>query len=105
MPKLTYQAHIRLNGSNAKEHPVFRELTRARQYFDKIKDAEGKGQEKHNISLNKAVANRIVKHALVRVLACTKVLWVDDSIRLAMDKAWLELDNQRQGMLFIRQRF
>ena len=72
VPKLTCQAYVRLNGFNAKEHPVFRELTRVRQYFDKIKDAESKGQEKNSMSLDRAVTNRIVKHALVRFPAWPK---------------------------------
>ena len=74
MPKLTCQAYVRLNGIDAKEHPVFRELSRVRQYFDKIKDAESKGQGGKSMSIDKAVANRIVKHALVSFPARTNVL-------------------------------
>ena len=73
-PKLTCQAYVRLNGINAKEHPAFRELSRVRQYFDKIKDVESKGQGGKSMSIDKAVANRIVKHALVRFPARTNVL-------------------------------
>ncbi|CAL3968376.1 unnamed protein product, partial [Diplocarpon coronariae] len=32
--------YLRLHGVNAREHPVFKELTRVKQYFDKIKAAE-----------------------------------------------------------------
>lgn len=56
-------SYLRLNGVNAKEHPVFRELTRVKQYFDKIKDAEtGDGPRPTN--LDKAAAGRFIKHAL-----------------------------------------
>lgn len=58
-------AFLRLNGVNAKEHPVFRELTRLKQYFEKIKIAEN-GEVKRELSLNKPAAGRIIKHALVR---------------------------------------
>ena len=58
-------ALLRINGVNAKEHPVFRELTRVKQYFDKIKAVETSGAKRENISLNQEAAGRIVKHALV----------------------------------------
>ena len=59
-------AFLRLNGVNAKEHPVFRELTRLKQYFEKIKIAETGEVKRENLSLNKSAAGRIIKHALVR---------------------------------------
>jgi len=55
---------IRLNGADAKQHPVFRELTRVKQYFDKIKEIETGPEKRENMSLDKAAASRIVKHAL-----------------------------------------
>lgn len=57
-------AYLRLNGVNAKEHPVFRELTRVKQYFEKIKAAEGV-VDKPTVKLDKAAAGRFIKHALV----------------------------------------
>ena len=57
-------AYLRLNGVNSKEHPVFREITRVKQYFEKIKAAESAGT-KQNVTLNKAAAGRFIKHALV----------------------------------------
>lgn len=59
-------AFLRLNGVNAKEHPVFRELTRLKQYFEKIKIAESGELKRNNMSLNRPAAGRIIKHALVR---------------------------------------
>ncbi|MCJ1248617.1 hypothetical protein MMC30_005835 [Trapelia coarctata] len=53
---------VRLNGVNAKEHPVYRELTRVKQYFDKIKDHEFPAQK--TLELDKPAAARIVNHAL-----------------------------------------
>ncbi|KAI4870310.1 Sas10/Utp3/C1D family-domain-containing protein [Hypoxylon rubiginosum] len=51
---------LRLNGVNAKEHPVFKELTRVRQYFDKIKNAENPPQKPEQ-SLNKEAAIRFIR--------------------------------------------
>ena len=65
--QLNEEAYLRLNGVNAKEHPVFRELTRVKQYFEKIKAAETvSDKSRPNTQLNKAAANRFIKHALVR---------------------------------------
>ncbi|KAI0384364.1 Sas10/Utp3/C1D family-domain-containing protein [Hypomontagnella monticulosa] len=51
---------LRLNGVNAKEHPVFKELTRVRQYFDKIKNIENPPQ-KPGQTLNKEAAIRFIR--------------------------------------------
>ena len=61
--KLIIIAYFRLNGVNSKDHPVFRELTRVKQYFEKIKAAESAGT-KQAVKLNKAAAGRFIKHAL-----------------------------------------
>jgi len=61
---LTMIAYLRLNGVNAKEHPVFRELTRVKQYFEKTKRAESVGTNKGSMALDKAAAGRFIKHAL-----------------------------------------
>ncbi|KAI0883837.1 Sas10/Utp3/C1D family-domain-containing protein [Annulohypoxylon maeteangense] len=54
---------LRLNGVDAKEHAVFKELTRVRQYFDKIKNAENPPQkpERPDQTLNKEAAIRFIK--------------------------------------------
>lgn len=57
-------AYLRLNGVNAKEHPVFKELTRVKQYFQKIKDIETP-PEKPTMALDKQAAGRFIKHGLV----------------------------------------
>ncbi|KAI9784720.1 MAG: hypothetical protein M1816_000723 [Peltula sp. TS41687] len=57
-------SYLRLHGTNAKEHPVYRELTRVKQYFEKIKAAEKKATKRENLSLDKQAAGRIIKHAL-----------------------------------------
>lgn len=60
-------AYLRLQGVNAKDHPVFVELTRVKQYFEKVQEVES---SKMDIApknhLDKAAANRFIKHALVR---------------------------------------
>ncbi|GAB7356029.1 hypothetical protein MBLNU459_g6648t2 [Dothideomycetes sp. NU459] len=56
-------SYLKLNGVDAKEHPVFLELTRVKEYFGKIKVAES-APVKRNTALDKAAAGRFVKHAL-----------------------------------------
>ncbi|KAI2610445.1 Sas10/Utp3/C1D family-domain-containing protein [Hypoxylon sp. NC1633] len=51
---------LRLSGVNAKEHPVFKELTRVRQYFEKIKNAETP-PAKPEQTLNKEAAIRFIR--------------------------------------------
>ncbi|KAI2604764.1 Sas10/Utp3/C1D family-domain-containing protein [Hypoxylon fragiforme] len=51
---------LRLNGVNAKEHPVFKELTRVRQYFEKIKNIENPPQKPEK-TLNKEAAIRFIR--------------------------------------------
>lgn len=58
---------------NAKEHPVFRELTRVKQYFEKIKGLEN-GPEERNMTLDKQAAGRFIKHGLV----CLALVSPDD---------------------------
>ncbi|KAJ5555570.1 hypothetical protein N7535_008005 [Penicillium sp. DV-2018c] len=54
---------LRLHRDDAKEHPVFRELTRVRQYFEKIQALETEPEER-NLALDKAAAGRFIKHGL-----------------------------------------
>ncbi|CAD6592483.1 MAG: hypothetical protein ASARMPRED_006306 [Alectoria sarmentosa] len=56
-------SYLRLNDVNSKEHPVFRELTRVKQYFEKIKATES-AETKQNVTLDKAAAGRFIKQAL-----------------------------------------
>lgn len=51
---------LRLNGSDAKSHPVFAELNRVKEYFGKIKTAEGTG-EKPKARVDKGAAGRFIK--------------------------------------------
>ncbi|KAJ5520532.1 Sas10/Utp3/C1D [Penicillium fimorum] len=56
-------SYLRLHGVDAKQHPVFRELTRVKQYFDKIKALETEPEERP-MTLDKAAAGRFIKHGL-----------------------------------------
>ncbi|PTU21926.1 hypothetical protein P175DRAFT_0492539 [Aspergillus ochraceoroseus IBT 24754] len=56
-------SYLRLHGVNAKEHPVFRELTRVKQYFEKIKALETE-PEQRTMTLDKQAASRFIKHGL-----------------------------------------
>jgi exosome complex protein LRP1 len=62
-------AYLRLNGVKAREHPVFQELTRVKQYFDKIKAAETPVEKRENMSIDKQAAARFIKAGLVSELA------------------------------------
>jgi hypothetical protein len=57
-------ASLRLNSVDAKSHPVFTELTRVRQYFDKIQKIETPPEKRQN-SLNTNAAIRFLKADLV----------------------------------------
>ncbi|KAL9044495.1 MAG: hypothetical protein Q9206_007388, partial [Seirophora lacunosa] len=57
-------SYLRLNGINAKEHAVFQEIGRVKQYFEKIRNVEDAGLKRQIPSLDKAAADRIIKHAL-----------------------------------------
>lgn len=71
-------AWLRLHGVNAKEHPVFRELTRVKQYFEKIKELET-GPEQRTLKLDKEAASRFIKHGLVG-----SILGVGSSLSMAV---------------------
>ncbi|MCJ1423147.1 hypothetical protein MMC29_001028 [Sticta canariensis] len=58
-------SYLRLNSVNAKEHPIFSELSRVKQYFEKIRNAESGDARTAAVSLDKAAAGRFIKHALV----------------------------------------
>lgn len=49
---------------NAKDHRVFREITRVKQYFGKIEALE-KEPEQRSMTLDKEAAGRFIKHGLV----------------------------------------
>lgn len=57
-------AYLKLHGVDAKQHSVFRELTRVKQYFDKIKALETEPEERP-MTLDKGAAGRFIKHGLV----------------------------------------
>ena len=80
------KAYLRLNGVNSKEHPVFRELARVKQYFEKIKAAESAGT-KRNVTLDKAAAGRFINKALVGSKSCArKFAGADFGFRLEIRK-------------------
>ncbi|KAL5331528.1 hypothetical protein ACEPPN_001062 [Leptodophora sp. 'Broadleaf-Isolate-01'] len=59
---LQITTYLRLNGIKAREHPVFKELTRVKQYFDKIKAIETPVER--NMAVDKAAAARFIKAGL-----------------------------------------
>ena len=84
-------AYLRLQGVKAREHPVFRELTRVKQYFEKIKAAENpvnqEAGKRDNLGLNKGAVQRIIAAGLVSRLffyPLKEQLLIDLLFRLAM---------------------
>ncbi|KAI6927478.1 hypothetical protein KC355_g16668, partial [Hortaea werneckii] len=51
---------LRLNGVDAKSHPVFQDLNRVKEYFEKIKAAETTGT-KRSTQVDKDAAGRFIK--------------------------------------------
>ncbi|KAK3388965.1 hypothetical protein B0T20DRAFT_447403 [Sordaria brevicollis] len=54
---------LRLNGVDAKEHAIFTELTRVRQYFQKIQEIENPPKEREQ-TVNKEAAARFIRSDL-----------------------------------------
>ncbi|TKA23949.1 hypothetical protein B0A50_06455 [Salinomyces thailandicus] len=54
---------LRLNGVEAKSHPVFQELNRVKEYFQKTKAAETVGT-KRSTQVDKGAAGRFIKNGL-----------------------------------------
>jgi len=54
-------SYLKLSNVDAKAHPIFKELSRVKAYFEKIKSVENKGPQP---KLNTDAANRFIKHAL-----------------------------------------
>ncbi|TKA74239.1 hypothetical protein B0A55_05690 [Friedmanniomyces simplex] len=54
---------LRLNGVDAKAHPIFQELNRVKEYFAKIKTAETGGAKRGTV-VNKEAAGRFIRHGL-----------------------------------------
>lgn len=64
---------LRLQGIDAKAHPIFTELTRVKQYFAKIKAAEEPpAQRTHTLDTQAVI--RFIKADLARLL-CTRFVW------------------------------
>lgn len=60
-------SYLRLNGTDAKAHPVFQELNRVREYFNKIKAAEDVGVDGRSKSaprLDRPAVNRFIRAGL-----------------------------------------
>ncbi|KAI0475807.1 Sas10/Utp3/C1D family-domain-containing protein [Xylariaceae sp. FL0804] len=82
---------LRLNGVNAKEHPVFKELTRVRQYFEKIANIESP-PAKPEKTLDKGAAIRFIRSDLANdkeVNAKLKELIVSERAKAAQKSAQL----------------
>ncbi|GLI77167.1 hypothetical protein PoHVEF18_005452 [Penicillium ochrochloron] len=58
-------SYLRLQGVDALQHPVYREITRVKQYFTKMKALEEPEEpEQRTMVLDKAAAGRFIKHGL-----------------------------------------
>lgn len=68
---------------------MFRELTRVRQYFAKIKDLETE-PEQRSMTLDKEAAGRFIKHGLVSTNLVQMTMMVANSLQSGNDKYDLE---------------
>jgi len=57
-------SYLRLNNVKARDHPVFNELSRVKQYFDKLKAAEMPVSGHDNPVLDKKAASRMIRAGL-----------------------------------------
>ncbi|KAI0450366.1 Sas10/Utp3/C1D family-domain-containing protein [Xylaria acuta] len=83
---------LRLNEVDAKEHPIFKELARVRQYFDKIKNIEFP-PPKPQQSLNKEAAIRFIRSDL----ADNKEINTKLSEMIAKERAKAALKSSKLG--------
>ncbi|KAK4174044.1 Sas10/Utp3/C1D family-domain-containing protein [Triangularia setosa] len=86
---------LRLNGVDAKNHPVFTELTRVKQYFEKIQKLETPPAERENTVNTEAVArfvrndladNKDIKNKLTELIAREKAKVEAKAAAAAADK-------------------
>lgn len=75
--------YLQLNGVEVHDHPIFRELTRVKQYIKKINEAET-GPTKNILNLDKPAAQRFINHALVRTFT-----WIL-SVILGLGSTWAD---------------
>lgn len=104
-PSNRLPAYLRLNGVKAREHQVFKELTRVKQYFDKIKNAETPVGNRENIRVDKQAAARFIKAGLASLFPyhghsparlSASVVIADISIRLVMTSMTYSEQNNRR---------
>jgi exosome complex protein LRP1 len=88
----TLFSSLRLNGVDAKSHPVFQELARVKEYFAKIKLAET-GPPSRTAVLNKDAANRFIKHGLAGNAQYDK----ERAERMAQEKAGAKRKLEEMG--------
>ncbi|TGJ87918.1 hypothetical protein E0Z10_g881 [Xylaria hypoxylon] len=85
---------LRLNEVDAKEHPIFKELSRVRQYFDKIKNIEFPPQpQRPGQSINKEAAIRFIRSDL----ADNKEITAKLTEMIARERAKAALKTSRLG--------
>lgn len=58
--------YLKTRGIDPTTHPVVTELDRVRQYFEKIKKAEGSVEKKRKAAVDRQAAGRFIKHALAQ---------------------------------------
>ena len=59
-------SYLKIHGVQVREHSIFKELARVKQYFEKIKAAEQPADTAEpTATLNKAAAARVIMHGLV----------------------------------------
>lgn len=94
--------YLQLNGVEVQDHPIFRELTRVKQYMKKINEAET-GPTKNTLNLDKPAVQRFINHALVRTFAWQPLVflrqgstWADRIVQAGNEKYDTKRAQQQQ---------
>ncbi|ELR03206.1 hypothetical protein VC83_02328 [Pseudogymnoascus destructans] len=86
-------SYLRLNGVKAREHPVFLELTRVKQYFDKLKEAENPTPKQPGLALEKNAAGRFIRAGL----SGNSKLDLERAEKLARERVHIKFSSEKKS--------
>ncbi|OBT56307.1 hypothetical protein VE04_02060 [Pseudogymnoascus sp. 24MN13] len=86
-------SYLRLNGVKAREHPVFLELTRVKQYFDKLKEAENPTPKQPGLALDKNAAGRFIRAGL----SGNSKLDLERAEKLARERVHIKFNSEKKS--------
>ncbi|KAF9785727.1 hypothetical protein BJ322DRAFT_1004557 [Thelephora terrestris] len=71
IPYLVYDLviiYLKTKGIDPRTHSVFRELERVKEYIEKVSKAEKQESQQQRTAIDKAAANRFIKHAIAQAV-------------------------------------